>query len=53
MRGLAAQDKAMIADCSGLRWIDVDDGTALDKAETWLEFNRQASRGKFQRSAAL
>ncbi len=53
MRGLAAQDKAMIADCSGLRWIDVDDGAALDKAETWLEFNRQASRGKFQRSAAL
>ena len=37
MRVLAAQDRAFVADCTGLRWIDVDDQTALDKAELWLE----------------
>lgn len=33
---LAAQGKALTVDCGGLRWIDVDDRAALDKAEGWL-----------------
>jgi choline kinase len=40
MRLLATRGKALIADCSGMRWIDVDDSAALDKAEAWLEFGR-------------
>ena len=36
MRLLANQGGAVIADCSDLRWIDVDDGPALNKAEAWL-----------------
>lgn len=35
MRLLAAQDQALITDCSDLDWIDVDDQPALDKAERW------------------
>jgi len=37
MRLLAAEGKALITDCTDLRWIDVDDQAALDKAEAWLE----------------
>lgn len=33
---LAAEDKASVVDCGALRWIDVDDQAALDKAEGWL-----------------
>lgn len=36
MRVLAAQGKALTSDCTDLRWIDVDDAPALDKAEAWL-----------------
>ena len=35
MRILAAQGLAFITDCSDLSWIDVDDETALKKAEHW------------------
>jgi choline kinase len=40
MRLLANQGGATIADCSDMRWIDVDDGPALDKAEAWLALGR-------------
>ena len=36
MRVLAQQNKALTVDCTGLRWIDVDDAPALAKAEDWL-----------------
>ncbi|WP_346344750.1 NTP transferase domain-containing protein [Sphingomonas sp. dw_22] len=36
MRMLAGQGSASVLDCSDLRWIDVDDEAALDKAESWL-----------------
>ncbi len=36
MRVLAGQGSASVVDCSDLRWIDVDDEAALDKAESWL-----------------
>ena len=35
MRALAAEHTALIADCTDLDWIDVDDAWALDKAERW------------------
>ena len=35
MRVLAAEGAALTADCGELGWIDVDDQTALDKAECW------------------
>jgi choline kinase len=35
MRVLAGQGRALIADCSDLDWIDVDDQEALEKAERW------------------
>jgi len=35
MRALAAERTALIADCTDLDWIDVDDAWALDKAERW------------------
>jgi choline kinase len=35
MRILAGEGKALTADCGELTWIDVDDQTALDKAERW------------------
>jgi choline kinase len=35
MRVLARQGTALTADCSDLDWIDVDDQSALDKAERW------------------
>lgn len=40
MRLLAARGAALTADCSDLRWIDVDDKAALDKAESWLKHSR-------------
>jgi choline kinase len=40
MRLLANRGEAMTADCSDLRWIDVDDGPALNKAEAWLALGR-------------
>lgn len=36
MRVLAAQGTARTVDCTGLRWIDVDDRPALEKAEEWM-----------------
>ena len=35
MRVLAAEGRALTVDCGDLVWIDVDDQTALDKAERW------------------
>lgn len=35
MRLLAREGRALIADCSDLLWIDVDDAPALDKATAW------------------
>jgi 1L-myo-inositol 1-phosphate cytidylyltransferase len=35
MRTLAAQGSATTVDCGELRWIDIDDQAALDKAERW------------------
>ena len=35
MRALAAERTALIADCTDLDWIDVDDAWALEKAERW------------------
>jgi 1L-myo-inositol 1-phosphate cytidylyltransferase len=45
MRVLAARDKAFVEDCSDLRWIDVDDAAALDKAEAWLQFGKSVEPG--------
>ncbi len=36
MRVLAGVGAALTVDCSDLDWIDVDDPSALDKAEIWL-----------------
>lgn len=36
VRALAARGAARTLDCTGLRWIDVDDAAALTKAELWL-----------------
>ena len=33
IRGLAANEKALVVDCGDLEWIDVDDEAALEKAE--------------------
>ena len=35
MRALAAKGTALTVDCGGLGWIDVDDRSALEKAERW------------------
>ena len=35
VRLLAGEDRAFVADCSDLAWIDVDDAPALAKAEQW------------------
>jgi len=35
MRSLAAEGKALALDCGDFGWIDVDDETALEKAERW------------------
>jgi choline kinase len=35
MRALAAEGTALTVDCDGLGWIDIDDQSALDKAERW------------------
>ena len=40
MRILAADGKAITVDCGELRWIDVDDAIALEKAERWVEERR-------------
>lgn len=42
MRRLAADGRASISDCTGLRWIDVDDEAALAKAEALLPIGRAA-----------
>jgi choline kinase len=36
MRVLAAEGLALTVDCGELRWIDVDDEAALEKAERWI-----------------
>ncbi len=36
VRALAAEGKALALSCGELGWIDVDDGTALEKAECWV-----------------
>ncbi len=36
VRVLAERGEAGVVDCTGLAWIDVDDASALGKAETWL-----------------
>jgi 1L-myo-inositol 1-phosphate cytidylyltransferase len=40
MRILAADGTAFTVDCGDLRWIDVDDQTALDKTERWAAARR-------------
>lgn len=40
MRVLMQQHNALNLDCSDLDWIDVDDQTALSKAESWLRQSR-------------
>ena len=35
MRALAADGRARVIDCSDLNWIDIDDASALAKAEGW------------------
>ena len=35
MRALAAEGRALTVDCAGLDWIDIDDQSALEKAERW------------------
>jgi 1L-myo-inositol 1-phosphate cytidylyltransferase len=35
MRSLATEGRALTVDCGKLGWIDVDDQTALEKAERW------------------
>jgi 1L-myo-inositol 1-phosphate cytidylyltransferase len=40
MRILAADGTAFTVDCGDLRWIDVDDQAALDKAESWAAARR-------------
>jgi 1L-myo-inositol 1-phosphate cytidylyltransferase len=40
MRILAADGTAFTVDCGDLRWIDVDDQAALDKAERWAAARR-------------
>ena len=35
MRALAAEGRALTVDCVGLDWIDIDDQSALEKAERW------------------
>jgi choline kinase len=44
MRILARDGIALIADCSDLSWIDVDDEWALEKAERWTELRDRAQR---------
>ncbi|HEX8484817.1 NTP transferase domain-containing protein [Sphingomonas sp.] len=46
VRILAATGDAGVVDCSDLDWIDVDDASALAKAETW-----RAGHGKASKSA--
>jgi len=41
MRILAADGTAFTVDCGDLRWIDVDDQAALDKAERWAAARRR------------
>lgn len=36
MRALISSGQALVADCSDIDWIDVDDQAALAKAEAWL-----------------
>lgn len=36
MRALVVQRKAFTVDCGDLRWIDIDDRAALQKAEQWI-----------------
>jgi 1L-myo-inositol 1-phosphate cytidylyltransferase len=40
MRVLALERSALSLDCSDINWIDVDDQTALRKAESWLRLPR-------------
>lgn len=37
VRALAGEGRALALECTGLRWIDVDDPAALEMAERWLE----------------
>ena len=36
VRVLAARGEARVVDCTGLRWLDVDDAAALAHADAWL-----------------
>ena len=42
VRVVAQAGQARVVDCTGLDWMDVDDASALAKAEAWLETRRAA-----------
>lgn len=45
MRALAGEGAALTVDCGELGWIDVDDQSALEKAECWAAARSQALNG--------